>query len=603
MFVYDAYRFYKCGWADDGTGLELVIEPWLEGLWDPLIQTIQDFPVKNSVAITDDENKSPLRTVESKSESNISYSGLKKIEDNNTSSMTGASSSLDDMKDITEKVEELALFNLTEKDTAKRWRANHILRKLEFPPDYELTIPKSSVVNTFSVEFSEIENLNGELQRVYQNGAPLPSAEDSIIHECDVTRFCLLSHPDVEGKPVKSSVEVVLKLPCDACYEPGDSVAVLAGNSDSDVTFILERLRIKNPEKQCRILPSDNIKKQPPLHLARHSTVRQIFTECVDLRCRPKKAMLLALMNSTTDQHEKRCLQELVSKEGSLFFQSKVIETRLTILDILNVFDSCQPELSVVLGFLPRITPRPYSLTSSPLNEKNEVSFVYSLVNISKSDLILNDRFGLCTGAFHKLQTMKSLDPHFQPKLALYFRNNKSFRLPADSSKPIIMIGPGTGVAPLVGFLRHRSKQVTSGLLKIEELGTAWLYFGCRYPDVDEIFKEEVNEFLSTGVLTNLRVCYSRNSITKTGAVVGTDGAVQTRYVQDLLRHDAAVLAGAMVMEGAYVYVCGDASNMSKDVQTAITDILINHLGDSHQGTEFIKNMQRDKKYLQEVWT
>lgn len=156
------------------------------------------------------------------------------------------------------------------------------------------------------------------------------------------------------------------------------------------------------------------------------------------------------------------------------------------------------------------------------------------------------------------------------------------------------MVGPGTGVAPFLGFLQHREKlqeQHPEG-----HFGVTWLFFGCRHQDRDYLFRDELRHFRERGVLTHLEVSFSRDAPVGEGAPV--------KYVQDSLRLHSAQVAQLLLEERGHVYVCGDAKNMAKDVNDALADIISQESGvDKLEAMKTLATLKEEKRYLQDIWS
>jgi cytochrome P450/NADPH-cytochrome P450 reductase len=148
------------------------------------------------------------------------------------------------------------------------------------------------------------------------------------------------------------------------------------------------------------------------------------------------------------------------------------------------------------------------------------------------------------------------------------------FRLPVDPAAPIVMIGPGTGLAPFRGFLRERAALKAQG----RALGPAMLFFGCRHPDQDFIYAGELREQADAGIV-ELHVAFSRHDGKKT-------------YVQDLLK-DQADRVRALIDQGAIVYVCGDGGRMEPDVKRALAAMY---------DEAFVAKLAADSRYVLDVW-
>jgi cytochrome P450/NADPH-cytochrome P450 reductase len=168
-----------------------------------------------------------------------------------------------------------------------------------------------------------------------------------------------------------------------------------------------------------------------------------------------------------------------------------------------------------------------------------------------------------------------------------FIQNSKTpFRLPTDPATPLIMVGPGTGLAPFRGFLQERAALQKQG----QPIGKALLFFGCRHPEQDFLYEQELQDFADQGI-TTLYVAFSR-----------LPGQPKT-YVQDQIHaHKAEVWQ--LLEHGAFFYICGDASQMAPDVRRAISEIYQEKTGKSEQeADQWINDMIAQQRYQVDVWS
>jgi sulfite reductase (NADPH) flavoprotein alpha-component len=216
------------------------------------------------------------------------------------------------------------------------------------------------------------------------------------------------------------------------------------------------------------------------------------------------------------------------------------------------------------------LQPRLYSIASSLAAAPDEVHLTVSPV---RYDLHDEARGGVASTL---------LADRIEPgaTLPVYIQDNPHFRLPADEV-PIIMVGPGTGIAPFRAFMQEREARGANG--------RSWLFFGERNFRSDFLYQSEWQQYLKDGVLTRMDVAFSRDRAHRV-------------YVQDRMRENAADLF-AWLEEGARFYVCGDANNMARDVHETLIEIVASEgrlQRDSAE--EYVRNLQRDHRYQRDVY-
>jgi sulfite reductase (NADPH) flavoprotein alpha-component len=241
------------------------------------------------------------------------------------------------------------------------------------------------------------------------------------------------------------------------------------------------------------------------------------------------------------------------------------------LLDLLLKFPAVRPPLDELLASLEELQPRLYSIASSPRAHEGEVHLTIGVVRYKRND---RARQGVASTFLAERHPPGA-------KLRCFVQPAHGFRLPEDMSKPVIMIGPGTGIAPFRAFLeeRHATKAP----------GKNWLFFGDQHEACDFIYRDEIAAFRAGGTLTRLDLAFSR------------DGAKKV-YVQDRMREAGAEL-WAWLNEGAHIYVCGDASRMARDVDAALREIVAAQGGMDEAATKaFVQKLAADKRYQRDVY-
>ncbi|HHX8275882.1 TPA: assimilatory sulfite reductase (NADPH) flavoprotein subunit [Vibrio diabolicus] len=224
-----------------------------------------------------------------------------------------------------------------------------------------------------------------------------------------------------------------------------------------------------------------------------------------------------------------------------------------------------------LISLLRRLTPRLYSIASSQEEVDEEVHLTVAVVEYEQND---EKRYG---GASSFLaQRLEEGD-----EVKVFVEHNNNFKLPEDDSTPIIMVGPGTGIAPFRSFIQERENR--------DAEGKNWLFFGDRTFTQDFLYQVEWQKYLKSGVLSRLDVAFSRDQVEKV-------------YVQHRILENAAQV-WQWIQEGAYIYVCGDATRMAKDVHDALV-IVAEQEGKMPRddAEQFINDLRKAKRYQRDVY-
>lgn len=228
-------------------------------------------------------------------------------------------------------------------------------------------------------------------------------------------------------------------------------------------------------------------------------------------------------------------------------------------------------ETQVFVDALRKITPRLYSIASSQAEMEEEVHLTVGLVEYDENG---QTRTGGASGFLgQRLEESGTVK--------VFVEHNDNFRLPIDGNTPVIMIGPGTGVAPFRAFMQEREAS--------EAEGDNWLFFGDQTFTQDFLYQLEWQGYLKSGLLTNIDLAFSRDQATKI-------------YVQDRLREKAAEVY-AWLERGAHLYICGDMSRMAKDVETALIDIIAEHGNKTNEeAQQYLKDLRNAKRFQKDVY-
>jgi len=668
-------RAQKTTCADEGTGLEQVVDPWMANIISVLSKRCEG---AESVGKGTEEEKSdnslPTKAIDKdlpkKTETKATITKctmgepavavIKHLLGSNNVPKVAASL----LPSLGTSLSSCQLYNEDETQERKSSRGLSLseLERLTVSSagssniNYTINDPfESAIVGARYLTNTALEGVKLASEALAcNNSGDTSTRANKIILAQDKLRGSFPLTGDNADKNGKRVIELKLSLPDDFTleYQPGDSIGVAFSNSAVTVGFILDMLLKKHNIASTQKISMDS--KKP-------ITVEAAITDHIDL-CSPikNKRTLVALAQFATNTEEADALKLLASKDptGQGLFKKYIDEQRMNVVDILSQFPSCQSiTLEGLLSILPGIVPRYYSISSSPLGQKDSADFhltvAFSVVDYMTPALSFGDGTNLQRRvgglATTYLEAMCSpyligatdIDTNFTiDRVKIFPKPTADFRLPSNLSTPMILIGPGTGVAPFIGFLKHReaqlsamdstnvakevsegtwrggfdfeeedlsvSKQDAKGLIVgadfrgDQRLGNIALYYGCRHKEHDWLYKTEMESLNKNGVVRHLNVAFSR------------DSSASKSYVQDKLRADAESVSKMVLEEGATIYICGDGNAMAKDVQKTLVEIFAKKIsrkdGESMEvATEkargFLDELKARNKLLMDIWS
>jgi len=344
----------------------------------------------------------------------------------------------------------------------------------------------------------------------------------------------------------------------DLHYKVGDSLGVFSSNRISEVEEILQRLGATGDELVSPVM----------LKLAAPIPFREALVSRLAL-AKPTRKIVETLAARTTSEDEKTKLGALLTPEAKDQLTGYLEDREF--VDLLAEYPGAKLTPQELVDHMRKLMPRLYSIASSSKPYPHEVHLTVATVRYETNH---RSRVGVAS-------TFLSDRAELNTTPVPVFVSDSHFGVPEDGGKDIIMVGPGTGVAPFRAFMQERIATKTTG--------RNWLFFGDQHRATDYLYEEEWQGWQTQGVLTRADLAFSRDQILKV-------------YVQDRMRENAAEL-WSWIKNGAHFYVCGDAKRMAKDVDVALHQVIAEQGGlEAAQAADYVKQMKKDKRYQRDVY-
>ncbi|KAL2175637.1 uncharacterized protein P884DRAFT_247191 [Thermothelomyces heterothallicus CBS 202.75] len=385
-------------------------------------------------------------------------------------------------------------------------------------------------------------------------------------------------------------------------YQTGDHIAVWPTNAGEEVDRFLDIFGLA--EKRHNVISVKALEPTAKVPFPTPTTYDAIARYHMEI-CAPISRQFLATLAAFAPDDESKAEMTKLGNDKD-YFHSKVNAHYLNIARLLAIVSKGKKwtnvPFSALIEGITKLQPRYYSISSSSLEQPKKISI--TAVVESQELPGRGDPFrGVATNYLLALKEKQNGDPNPNPFGLTYEitgpRNrydgihvpvhvrHSNFKLPSDPTKPIIMVGPGTGVAPFRGFVRERRKMVENG----HDVGKTILFFGCRRSTEDFMYEKEWEEAKQVlGDKFEIVTAFSREGPKKV-------------YVQHRLKERAKEV-NELLQQKAYFYVCGDAANMAREVNAALTQILSAERGiPEARGEEIVKQMRQANQYQEDVWS
>ncbi len=377
-----------------------------------------------------------------------------------------------------------------------------------------------------------------------------------------------------------------IELPVGTSYRSGDYMVILPLNNWETVKRIVKRFGL-NPDDNVSIsgTSKEYIITEAP------TSIFDLLMSRVELNTPISQKQLQALAESTPENKR----DKLAELAGDEVYKKEVIAKRYSLIDVLEEHPECELSFAAYLDMLKPLTPRQYSISSSPLAN---VEFVPTPDGNTSQRLIASLTYDVHDEAawsgndrqFHGVASTYLARQEPGNKLRCFTRaTNMNFHLPADPTVPVIMVCAGSGLAPMRGFIQERA---TIKAARNAPLGPAILYFGCRHHEKDYIYSDELKKWEAEGVVT-LRPCFSK---------VSPEGESK-QYVPDQMWEDRAELSDLFAKQNGKLFLCGSASKLAKSTAETCKKIWLEaHPGKGDADAQAWLDSVKEERYVSDVF-
>ncbi|KAK6196081.1 hypothetical protein SNE40_001376 [Patella caerulea] len=353
-------------------------------------------------------------------------------------------------------------------------------------------------------------------------------------------------------------------------YNPGDVVMVMPQNLSKTVDHFINHLGLDGDAVFS--LAQNDADIQLPSTLPNPCSIRHLITHYLDISGVPRRYFFELLSFFSNDEREQEKLKDFTTAEGQQDLYNYCNKTKRTYLEVMQDFPQTSPRIpfEYLFDLIPPLKPRAFSIASSQKAYANEVQILMAVVEYQTK--IQEPRRGVCSTWLSRLRPG-------EVKVPIWVKKG-TIRFPSDNV-PIIMVGPGTGLAPFRSFIQDRIS---------ENIGDNYLFFGCRNKDKDYFFEKEWNEACNSGKL-EIFTAFSRDQEDKI-------------YVQHRITENGDLIWKLLDERKGYFYIAGNAKQMPDNVTSAVKEIIQKNGGRTEEEADlYIKKLEHEKRFQVEAWS
>lgn len=389
-----------------------------------------------------------------------------------------------------------------------------------------------------------------------------------------------------------------------ASYQPGDVLTIYPKNDPHDVDKVLSLMRwVDVADERLELIPTQATNSSlechvasPFGHLQEHGmTLRTLLTSHLDLNAIPRRSFFSLISHFTEDEFQKNRLLEFINPEFIDELYDYTTRPRRSVVEVLQEFDTVKIPWQWATNVFPELRGRQFSITSGGQlkgGEGKNARFELLVAIVKYKTVIKKIREGVCT------RYLAGLNPGYSLRVSLHKGGLAITK--AEASQPVVLIGPGTGVAPMRSLIWERylwdnqlnantdTKDISRQGIS-SKIGESVLFFGCRSREADYFFQDEWEDLKSKMPL-QVFVAFSRDQKQKV-------------YVQDLIRQQSSLVYRLLHEENGIVYICGSSGKMPQAVREALIEVFQTGKGNDREVAEaYLLTMEKQGRYKQETW-